>query len=537
MYSLEQMKAIYRNIREIAKTEDNSRAQEVIDGVSVFSKYFKAQYPQLPLLKQYYCKIRYESFDAVIEIIKYYGLQDKRVKAFFGFIQATPDAPSFGQVNEGKGKIDKPKVSGQARYGSDGQSGLDDLFATEDDPWASYKKKSKKKKGSGNDDSSTPAAPDSSTDDAPVLPVNEGVEQKPIPARGNGDPQSLSEFIGQEHVVKRIIAEIKAAKKQGLKHIDNILLFGNRGLGKSTLMELIAKELGVKYEFIDASGFSRTSSAQDSFNKFLQRISMANEPVVIAVDEIHALPENIQTGLLTLLNSRKYSYLDKNGQTHVLPVNEFTFIGATTDSDKILSTIKDRCSNLTFYLKDYTPEELRQIFINKFGFKGLTASEEVIKECIQRCRCSIREVKSIVDGLNTKAINADTDTVSLEMVQEYFQERELDSIGLGHTDIAILKAIASEPSGVISADTLAARVHLDVNVLTKDFEPYLIKIGFISINSRGRSLTEKAIKHLKGTEDSDTAEENAPQAPDDLSETTEDPSTDDNAPTDDGDNS
>ena len=503
MYSLEQMKAIYRNIREIAKTEDNSRAQEVIDGVSAFSDYFKAQYPQLPLMKQYYCKMRYESFDAVIEIIKYYGLQDKRVKSFFGFIQATADAPSFGQVNEGKGKIDKPKVSGKARYGNDGEGGLDDLFATEDDPWSSYKKSPKKKREIGDDESATT---DAAGENAPQQPVAGEEQHKPVyPKVGNGDPQSLSEVIGQEHVVKRISAEIRAAKKQGIKHIDNILLFGNRGLGKSTLMELIAKELGVRYEFLDASGFSRTSSAQDSFNKFLQNISIANEPVVIAIDEIHALPENIQTGLLTLLNSRKYSYLDKNGQTHVLPVDEFTFIGATTDSDKILNTIKDRCSNLTFYLKDYTPEELKQIFTNKFAFKGLKASDEVLKECIQRCRSSIREVKSIVDGLNTKAINADTDTVSLDMVNDYFQERELDSIGLGHTDIAILKAIADEPSGVISADTLAARVHLDVNVLTKDFEPYLIKIGFISINARGRSLTEKAIKHLKGDDDSSDA--------------------------------
>lgn len=506
MYSLEQMKAIYRNIREIAKTEDNSRAQEVIDGVSAFSDYFKAQYSQLPLMKQYYCKMRYESFDAVIEIIKYYGLQDKRVKSFFGFIQATADAPSFGQVNEGKGKIDKPKVSGKVRYGNEGESGVDDLFATEDDPWSSYKKPPKKKRGIGNDGSA--ASTDVDDENKPQQPVVGQEEHKPDYSKvGNGDPQSLSEFIGQEHVVKRISAEIKAAKKQGIKHIDNILLFGNRGLGKSTLMELIAKELGVRYEFLDASGFSRTSSAQDSFNKFLQNISIANEPVVIAIDEIHALPENIQTGLLTLLNSRKYSYLDKNGQTHVLPVDEFTFIGATTDSDKILNTIKDRCSNLTFYLKDYTPDELARIFTNKFAFKGLKASDEVLKECIQRCRSSIREVKSIVDGLNTKAINADTDTVSLDMVNEYFQERELDSIGLGHTDIAILKAIADEPSGVISADTLAARVHLDVNVLTKDFEPYLIKIGFISINSRGRSLTEKAIKHLKGDDGSSDADE------------------------------
>ena len=216
MYSLEQMKAIYRNIREIAKTEDNSRAQEVIDGVSAFSDYFKAQYPQLPLMKQYYCKMRYESFDAVIEIIKYYGLQDKRVKSFFGFIQATADAPSFGQVNEGKGKIDKPKVSGKARYGNDGEGGLDDLFATEDDPWSSYKKSPKKKREIGDDESATT---DAAGENAPQQPVAGEEQHKPVyPKVGNGDPQSLSEFIGQEHVVKRISAEIRAAKKQGIKH-------------------------------------------------------------------------------------------------------------------------------------------------------------------------------------------------------------------------------------------------------------------------------------------------------------------------------
>ena len=325
MYSLEQMKAIYRNIREIARTGDNSQAQKVINGVSVFSEYFKAQYPHLSLMKQYYCKIRYESFDAIIEIIKYYGLQDKRVKAFFGFIQATADAPSFGQVSGGTGKVEKPIVSGRARYGEGGEAGADDLFTDEDDPWSSYKKGRKRKEADTPDVSSSTASSDDSVvgaeepstsvgtppvggEDSAVnvgdSSIQDGNEPMPIySSSGNGDPQSLSEFIGQEHVVRRITAEIRAAKKQGIKHIDNILLFGNRGLGKSTLMELIAKELGVKYEFIDASGFSRTSPAQDSFNKFLQRISIANEPVVIAIDEMHALPENIQTGLLTLLNS------------------------------------------------------------------------------------------------------------------------------------------------------------------------------------------------------------------------------------------
>ena len=335
-------------------------------------------------------------------------------------------------------------------------------------------------------------------------------------------PECLADFIGQEHVVKRISAEIAAAKKQGLRHIDHILLFGNRGLGKSTLMKLIAKELGVRFEFMDASQMGNDVRSQRAVQKFLQRISQEGEPVVIAFDEIHALPKHIQTGLLTLLNDRVYSYMDENGVNHNLPIKEFTFIGATTDAQDVLSTIKDRCNNLTFYLKDYTREDLAKIFVNKFAAKGLVVSDEVLAMCIDRCRSSIREVDAFVNGLKTKAINADVSRVSAEMAAEYFKDIDRDPIGLKAKDLEILHCLLNEPTGVMSEDTLAARVHVDPKVLTKEFEPYLLKIGFVSITSRGRSLTQKAIDYLTGgaprqevSREEPEAKE-APEDPDDV---------------------
>lgn len=180
-----------------------------------------------------------------------------------------------------------------------------------------------------------------------------------------------------------------------------------------------------------------------------------------------------------------------------MPIEEFTFIGATTDSDRVLSTLKDRCTNLTFYLKDYTPEELRQIFISKFSACDLKVSEEVVAKCIDRCRSSIREAEAFVKGMRTEAINGGTDTVTVDMADRYFKEREIGKKGLKQKDIEIIKTLYEDASGMMSAETLAARVHLEPRVLISEFEPYLLKIGFLTISPRGRGITDKAREYYE----------------------------------------
>ncbi len=319
-----------------------------------------------------------------------------------------------------------------------------------------------------------------------------GIAKKP--ARGNFlQPQSLDEFIGQAMTVARLKEAINAAKLRGENYIGNILLLGNRGLGKSTLMKLIAKELGVECHIIDASAVT-----PELFRSFLLNIAQKGQPVVIGVDEIHALKDSSQTMLLTLLNDRILRYIDKKGESHEIPVC-FTFIGATTDPDKVLQTVKDRCSNLTFYLTDYSHDELKTIFQSKFTAYGLQADDDVIEGCIARCRSSIREVEAIVKGLSDKAVIAGLTVVPRAMAEEYFSQRGLDEMGLGEKDREILSVLNTEENGgFISADTLAARVHLSAGVLTSEYEPYLLKIGFIGITSRGRYLSEEGKKYIAG---------------------------------------
>lgn len=485
MKSLQELKALYTRARNNARLGDQQLVPSIVDDISAISEHCHELYFAASVMDKVKCKHQYESLDNIVDIIKTCGLQDRRVQSFFGFAAATVDAPSFTDILGGKGEV-KPIEPAERRAA------------------ASSPNEQGKGAKPANPVFEAPQTPASEDDERPVSAANDsgaaGGEYLQVPSFA---PESLSDFIGQEHVVKRIQAEISAARKQGLHYIDNILLFGNRGLGKTTLMKLIAKELGAKLELLDASHIGTDSGSKEAFHKFFQRISREGVPVVIGIDELHALSKSMQESLLTLLNDRVYVYMDKQGRNYALEIPAFTFIGATTDSQDILVTIKDRCNNLTFYLHDYTRDELRQIFLNKFAAKGLSVTEAVLNACIDRCRSSIREVDSFVSGLKTKAINGDVSRISIAMAEEYFRDIDRDPIGLKSKDLEILNAINNEATGVISEDTLAARVHLDAKVMTSEFEPYLLKIGFINITSRGRTLTDKAIKYLKGDGDGD----------------------------------
>ncbi len=496
--TLEEIRTYYVTARNFVKIGNSANTQIIISSIEAISEHIKQIYQTASILDKAKCKLQYESFDNVIALIKINGIKDRRVLAFFGLAPSTADAPSFSDIMSGDGAVSKPAESNQPK---------------------SPVKPPEKSKGEG--DGAVAPVP------SPVSPVKPDKTQpldgtKPIqndtpsitqsPAdgsKGGGtekptfEPQSLRDFIGQEHIVKALLKEIAIAKAEGRKHLDNILLFGNPGLGKSTLMELIAKELGVKFELLDCSQFRNSQQSLKALQSFFVRVARDNEPVVIALDEVHMLTDELQSSLLTLLNNRVYvSPLDVNGHNTRIPIDEFTFIAATTDDDQVLGTIKNRCLRLTFQMEDYKPEELKRIYKNKIAAKGLTADEEAIDACIPRSRAAIRYVNSIVEGLNTALYNDEgvriSTHITLEIALKYFAEKGIDPIGLTKKDLEILRVIAEEASGVISADVLSARVGLETKKYLSEYERYLVKIKFVSVSGRGRSLTEAAIKYLNG---------------------------------------
>lgn len=454
---MDEWRIFFRNAREQVKYGVYGDANVAIENLKSFRTYVEGVKESSDgIWDQTKCSVLVEKINEIIAEIAVYGLHSPKVKDFFG-------------VNITKDSVSKESPDGTA-------------------------------------DASVKNKVSVATDPVPIIPasvVPDFVSGTADPCRPSVSerkgsefslyPESLDDFIGQGKVVERLKEAIKAAQKRGEKYIGNTLLFGNRGLGKSTLMRLIANELGVECHIIDASAVT-----SETLQLFLRNVANKRQPVVIGIDEIHALKDSSQTMLLTLLNDRIFRYVDKKGETYEIPVT-FTFIGATTDPDKVLPTIKDRCANLTFYLTDYTHDELKIIFEHKFEAYGLKAADDVIESCITRCRSSIREVEAFVKGMSDKAVNADLSEVPRAMAEEYFAQRGLDEKGLGDKDREILDMLNTEEnSGFLSAETLAARVHLSSGVLTSEYEPYLLKIGYIGITSRGRYLTEEGKKFVDG---------------------------------------
>lgn len=430
-----------------------------------------------------------EVFSGYITIIRQNGLGDRRVQKFFG-LNEDADIPSLGDILGGKGNVTVPVE--QPKFITDGNIDVSGIIAPNEPVVVSPKEMPNEP--SARVEASEPEIPQAPNESIAVGRENGGGKDEAV-----FSPDTLEGFIGQQHIVKVLLKEIAIAKAQGRRYLDNILLFGNPGLGKSTLMRLIANALGVKFEWMDCSQHQTLKALQN----FLLKVARENEPVVIAFDEIHMLSTELQSSLLTLLNSRVYiSPPDANGTVKRIPIDNFTFIAATTDDNDVIPTIKDRCLRLKFQMVDYTPEELKRIFKNKVASKQLTITDEAIDSCIPRSRGSIRYVNSFVDGLdialyNDKGVRI-SNNIDLDVVERYFAERGIDAIGLEKKDIEILRVIESIPSGVVGAETLCARVGLDIKKYLSEYEPYLIKIGFVLKSGRGRSLTADAVRYLKG---------------------------------------
>ena len=472
-----QFRTAFRKTREFVKTGDNKGAAL---GCRELADLIKTQHAIAQGIRNRAKWKTYEvEFTLFADSIVSNSLIDSNIRAYFGVpVDTEKNKPEINESSESP-------VHCEVKAEKIIPAVIDDI-----DPIDALVLNKSRRESTGTDNIKT--------DIEGTEPINEVTEVNgiTIPDDATFTPKSLDGLVGQQEIKQRVNAEIGAARKQGNNHIDHILLLGSRGLGKTTLMELIAKALGVPFEHLDCTQFRNDVSSQRALQNFFHKIGKRNGPVVIGMDELHSLPPKLQAGLLTLLNNREYIYMDNNGTNQIIPIKEFTFIGATTDPHELLPTLKDRCSNLTFYLKDYSRDELQRIFLGKFASKGLQVNDDALGECISRCRSSVREVNSIVNGLCTLAINADTKQIDTSMVNEYFKNAEIDPIGLRVKDLEILNILYEEPSGIMAEETIAAKAGIDLRVYKSEYEPYLIKIGFISITGRGRALSEKAKTYL-----------------------------------------
>lgn len=318
-------------------------------------------------------------------------------------------------------------------------------------------------------------------------------------------PQNFTEFIGNEQIKKQLEIAINASKKNG-KILNHILLYGNPGLGKTTLANIIASTLG--YSIFSIVGSSMKNEA-DLFALLFQ-IAKAQEekPVLLFIDEIHSiqgrqeLPQTVFYPLLedfTFFSNLQDKNITIDGEEYKITANAcqlppFTVIGATTDPSDLDDPLRDRFTHQLF-LKPYSEEDLSQIVLNYCQRVNIKIEEGATLEIGKRARFTPRIALSYLKNCYDMAICRNGGKITAGVVAEQMELMQIDEIGLKEEDIKILQALRNAKKGLGIA-SLAGTVGIKKEIITGMIEPFLKQKELMATTTR-RIITEKGIKYLE----------------------------------------
>lgn len=304
-------------------------------------------------------------------------------------------------------------------------------------------------------------------------------------------PQSLREFIGQEKAKDNLLTFIKAALQRG-EALDHVLLYGPPGLGKTTLANIISKELGV--------GFRATSGPVIARSGDLAALLTNLQPKdVLFIDEIHRLNPAVEEILYPAMEDFKLDLMIGEGpsaRSIQIDLPPFTLIGATTRSGLITRPLRERFGIPT-PLSFYTPDELRHVIQRGAALLNLSMTTDGAFEISKRSRGTPRIAMRLLRRVRDIATVRNHASVDRVIADEALWQLEVDDQGFDGMDRRYLKVIAEHyEGGPVGVETMAAVLSEQKDVLEEVVEPYLIQQGFVQRTPRGRQLTAKAFSYL-----------------------------------------
>ncbi len=304
-------------------------------------------------------------------------------------------------------------------------------------------------------------------------------------------PKSLAEYIGQEQVKKRLNVSIGAAKKRG-EALDHLLFHGFPGLGKTTLSQIIANEMG--------TGIKPTSGPVIEKQGDLAAIlTSLQEGDILFIDEIHRLNHVVEEILYPAMEDFQLDLIIGQGpgaRSIKMELPCFTLIGATTRTGLLTPPLRDRFGDI-LRLEFYSPEELVIIVRRSAQILGLEINEEGALELGRRSRGTprianrlLRRVRDFAEVNEHKIVDRRVADAALDLLN-------VDEFGLDDMDRTIMLTVIDKFSGgPIGLETLATSVCEEKTTLEDVYEPYLIQSGFLSRTQRGRVATVKAYEHF-----------------------------------------
>lgn len=304
-------------------------------------------------------------------------------------------------------------------------------------------------------------------------------------------PKTLDDYIGQEKVKENLKIYIEAAKIRG-ESLDHVLLYGPPGLGKTTLSNIIATEMGVNIRITSGPAIEK----QGDLAALLTNLS---EGDVLFIDEIHRLSRSVEEILYPAMEDNALDIIIGKGpaaRSIRIDLPRFTLIGATTRAGQLTPPLRDRFG-VMLKLELYTPEELATIVSRSANILGFPITDDGAYEIASRSRGTPRIANRLIKRVRDFAQVSGQDKIDSRIANIALGRLEIDGLGLDNTDRKMLETIIKfYDGGPVGLETVAATVGEEAVTLEDVYEPYLLQIGFLNRTPRGRCVTRLGYEHL-----------------------------------------
>jgi len=304
-------------------------------------------------------------------------------------------------------------------------------------------------------------------------------------------PQALREYIGQEKAKGNLQVFIQAAKMRG-EPLDHVLLHGPPGLGKTTLSNIIANEMGVNIRITSGPAIEKAGD-------LAALLTNLGENDILFVDEIHRLNRAVEEILYPAMEDYAIDIIIGKGPSANsvrLDLPKFTLIGATTRAGQLSAPLRDRFG-VTLRLELYTPEELSMIVTRSAGILEVPIEPEGAMEIARRSRGTPRIANRMLRRVRDFAQVLAGGVITKKVADQALTALEIDRLGLDSIDHRMLRSIIENyRGGPVGLETLAATINEEAVTLEDVYEPYLMQLGFLTRTPRGRCVTPKAYQHL-----------------------------------------